>query len=133
MTNFEFFDIRRRLRKSRFKKTWTTRAGDCRMDEWKREEPDGRTLICQLWHDGAHRMTHEWCGCSDTKPTSFVNEQQLEAAIVHESTRKDSKFSDPTQHYHLPAREFLLRKQMAAAHVTTLPPPYDGTRPEDQG
>ncbi len=103
------------LRKAKFRKTWTSRAGGVRIDEWKREEPDGRTLVCQLWADGEHRINHEWVGCSDTVPTDFADEQGFAAAVQRESTRTDGRYRDPDNHHHEPSRAFL-RAKMAAAN-----------------
>lgn len=105
------------LRRDGFRKIWDSRAGGVRVIEWRREQPDGRTLICQIWSDGHHRISHAWVGCSDTKPTDFDTEAGLAAAIQHESTRTDGWFRDPNNHHVLSAREFLLARQGAAANA----------------
>jgi len=100
------------LRRAGFRKKWASRAGGARVAEWCREEPDGRTLVCQIWEDGRHRLNHEWCGCSDTRPTDFKTEDELAAAIQRETTRGDSRYRDPNNHHVPSARDFLQAKQV---------------------
>lgn len=99
------------LRRARFRKTWDSRSGGTRVAEWQRDEPDGRTLLCQIWADGRHRLSHEWVGCSDTTPTGFQTETELRAAIQCETTRVDSHYRDPNNHHAPGAKEFLLARQ----------------------
>lgn len=108
-TAFEIFS--RPLLRLAFRKKWDSRAGGVRVSEWKREEEDGRTLVCQIWEDGKCRLSHEWLGCSDTVPTDFSDEEELVKAIEYETIRKDSRYRDPNNHHVPEAREFLLRKQ----------------------
>jgi hypothetical protein len=99
------------LRRLGFRKTWESVAGGMSLREWKRDEPDGRVLVLQLWESGRHRISHDWCGCSDTTPTGFKTEAELHTAIEHERARMDSKFANPDNHHAPGAREFLLSKQ----------------------
>lgn len=101
------------LRRVGFRKKWDSRAGGVRVAEWTREEPDGRTLVCQLWADGQHRISHEWVGCTNTHPTDFEDEDGLAIAIHHEATRTDNHYRDPNNHYVPFAREFLLARRPA--------------------
>ena len=102
------------LIRARFRKTWDSRSGGVRVIEWRRDESDGRTLVCQIWADGKHRISHEWVGCSDTAPTDFETEAGLATAIQHETARTDGKYRDPSSHHYPPARDFLLAKQAEA-------------------
>ena len=95
------------LRREGFRKTYASTAGGVGMREWKRDEPDGRTLVVQLWGDGRHRISHEWLGCSSTRPTDFTDEANIFDAIERERTRTDSKYRDPANHHAPGAREFL--------------------------
>jgi hypothetical protein len=99
------------LRRAGFRKSWDSRSGGTRVAEWRREELDGRTLLCQIWEDGRHRLNHEWLGCSDTRPTDFETEAGLATAIQHETTRADSRYRDPNNHYTPGARDRLLEIQ----------------------
>lgn len=103
------------LRQAGFRKTWETRSGGARMCEWRREQPDGRTLVCQIWEDSRHRISHEWVGCSDTTPTNFTTEAELTAAIDREATRTDGRYRDPNKHHVPAAREFLLARQQVTS------------------
>lgn len=105
----------RKLRPNGFRKDWESRAGGSRVTEWKRDEPDGRTIRVQIWDDGGHRVNHEWIGCSDTTPTPFYSVESLWIAIEHESTRLDSRYRDPRNHHTPGSREILEAKQRAAA------------------
>lgn len=102
------------LRRARFRKTWDTRAGGLRTTEWRREEPDGRTLVCHISEDGQHSLSHSWLGCGDTMPTYFKAPEDLAAAIESETTRADSRYRDPDNHYAPGARDFLLSKRAMA-------------------
>lgn len=106
------------LRRAGFRKTWATRSGGARMVEWRRDDPDGRTLVCQLWEDGNHTISHEWVGCSDTHPTGFTTETGLTAAIEREATRTDGRYRDPANHHVLSARAFLVARQAAVSTTT---------------
>lgn len=99
------------LRQLGFKKQWDSRGGGVRTAQWSRDEPDGRTLLCQIWGDGRHRINHEWVGCSDTAPTDFTTEDGLAAAIQRETTRTDSRYRDPNNHHVPAAKDFLLARQ----------------------
>jgi hypothetical protein len=101
------------LRRAGFRKTWDSRSGGTRVAEWRREEGDGRTLLCQISADGAHRVNHEWCGCCDTAPTDFRTEAEFTAAIAHEATRLDSRYRDPNNHHVPSSKAFLLARQAA--------------------
>ncbi len=103
------------LRRAGFRKTWDSRAGGARMVEYRRDDPDGRTLICQLWDDGRHRISHNWLGCSKTVPSGFTTEDELTLAVEREATRTDSHYRDPDNHHAPGAREFLLARQAAVA------------------
>lgn len=102
------------LRRLGFRKTYSSTAGGQGMREWKREEPDGRTLVVQLWGSGQHRISHDWVGCSDTRPTSFADEGGMVEAIEIERARADSKYGDPLAHHYLPARKFLQERQQVS-------------------
>lgn len=100
------------LRRERFRLTYSSRSnGGFR--EWKRDEPDGRTLVVQLWASGEHRIAHEWEGCMDTPPTSFSDESNVFDAIERERTRADSTYRDPAAHHYEPARKSIASKQAA--------------------
>ena len=105
------------LRREGFRKTWTSKAGGARTDEWRRDEPDGRTLIAQLWEDGGHRLNHEWAGCSNTAPTDFKTENQLRAAIKVETTRLDSRYANPDNH-HVPGKRWELAAKRFSVMAT---------------
>lgn len=105
------------LRRAGFRKTWDSRSGGVRIIEWRRDDSDGRTLVCQIWADGKHRINHEWVGCSDTLPTDFTDKAGLALAIEHEATRTDGYYRDPNNHNVPSARAFLLARQS--------PPAYD--------
>jgi hypothetical protein len=79
------------LRKAGFRKAWDSRGGGVRVVEWEKVCPDGRTLKCQIWADGNHRISHEWKGCMDTLPTDFTDEGGLYVAMLKESNRIDSR------------------------------------------
>lgn len=115
MTSTAFARFSGPLRRAGFRKTWESRAGGVRVVEWRREERDGRTLVCQVWADGGHRISHEWLGCSDTLPTEFFDEAGMTAAIEREASRTDGSYRDPNNHHAPGAREALLAKQAAAA------------------
>lgn len=101
------------LRRLRFSKIWDSRSGGIRVAEWRRDEPDGRTLLCQIGDTGSHRLSHEWVGCGDTAPTYFNTESQLALAIQCETTRTDSRYRNPNNHHVLSAKNFLLERQSA--------------------
>lgn len=109
MTAFEQFAPL--LRRAGFRKKWDSRSGGVRVSSWLRQEPDGRTLDCQIWSDGQHGLSHNWVGCSNTPPTDFTTEGELAIAIRHEATRTDNTYRDPNNHHVPSARAFLLSRQ----------------------
>jgi hypothetical protein len=110
----EFILFTRLLREAGFRKTYQSRAGGAEIREWRREDADGRTLVCQLWQGGNHRITHEWCGCSNTPPTLFNDKLGFRDAILREALRTDGKYRDPMSHHDLPAQEFLMKRRALA-------------------
>lgn len=117
----EFANFAWPLRRAGFRKIWDSRSGGIRVAEWRREDPDGRTLVCQIWEDGKHRVSNEWVGCTDTAPTEFTNEAEMTIAVEREATRLDNKYRDPNKHYAQKARAYLSAKQNSIKLERTKP------------
>lgn len=93
MASSAFATFALHLRRHGFKKTYSSRAGGCRVDEWEKDL-EGRRLKAQVWQDGRHRLSHRLKtdhGLRElTVPTEFQNPDELIAAIEREATRQDS-------------------------------------------
>lgn len=90
-TNPTFREFNAVLRRAGFQRDYISRAGGCRIDGWKRQENERRTIIVQLWDDGQHRATHSISGRQTTHPTEFADVPGMLAAINVESERQDNK------------------------------------------
>lgn len=85
----------RQLRKLGFTVDFDTCAGGTRTIQFGKLVDTRRKVIVQLWGDGGHRATHEFKGCSDTRPTDFTALDGMDSAIKQESTRTDGKYCIP--------------------------------------
>lgn len=90
-TNFNRFI--RRLKEIGFTIEIDSRTQDGRMCQLSQTITAARrTVKVQLWSDLGHRVSHEFDGCSDTRPTGFSTIVEMHSAIIREITRNDSEY-----------------------------------------
>ncbi len=83
------------LRKLGFERDYVDKSGGDTLIVYSKDVDERRTIDVQLWASGMMRASSSFKGCSDTAPTEFTDIVTMQAAVAHESTRMDGKYSLP--------------------------------------